>query len=185
MKDRGWTEGLIKQFLGPPDSTYTNPHYRSSPPARLYLVVRVEQAEQVSAFLDAKGKAQVRRARGQAIAARKVEAMQAWVAALQIMVPRFDAERLCQQACAHYTRRSFLRATPADDQAFLQRITVNYLRHEMTDYEALLEQTFGRVGADEAHLGVARRVFAAIAEAYPGLADECARQVQRRLGPGF
>ena len=37
LKDRGWTDSLIRKFLSEADKTRTNPHYRSGPPMRLYV----------------------------------------------------------------------------------------------------------------------------------------------------
>ncbi len=50
------------------------------------------------------------------------------------------------------------------------------MRHQGTSYERQLEQLFGTVGADAGRARVKARVLQAIAEAYPSLASECARQ---------
>jgi hypothetical protein len=49
LKDRRWTDSMIKTLLGQPDETATNPIYKSGPPMRLYLLERVEQTEQTTA----------------------------------------------------------------------------------------------------------------------------------------
>jgi len=59
---------------------------------------------------------------------------------------------------------------------FLHRITVNYLRHELTGYEAVLGSLRGLIGRAEASQLIRGRILAAIAEAYPWLAGECRRQ---------
>lgn len=46
----------------------------------------------------------------------------------------------------------------------------------MTRYEEELERIFGKVGVNEAYLDLRSKIFDAIAEAYPDLADECHRQ---------
>jgi hypothetical protein len=45
LKARGWTETLIRQYLGAPDSSCPNPYYRSAAPMRLYARARVEAVE--------------------------------------------------------------------------------------------------------------------------------------------
>ena len=35
LKARGWTDALVKQFLGEPDATRPNPHYRKAAPNAL------------------------------------------------------------------------------------------------------------------------------------------------------
>lgn len=45
--ERGWTKWLIREHLGEPDAEAPNPHYRwAGAPMRLYLLSRVEQAEE-------------------------------------------------------------------------------------------------------------------------------------------
>jgi hypothetical protein len=59
---------------------------------------------------------------------------------------------------------------------FLDRITVNYVRHELTAYDRQLEDVVGRVGVQEAVRTIRRMVYATIAATYPRLAAECERQ---------
>jgi hypothetical protein len=65
-------------------------------------------------------------------------------------------------------------------QDFLDRIAVNFLRHRMTDYDAMLRERFGLAGVDDAARIIRRRVLAAIAAAYPELRAECERQESTR-----
>jgi hypothetical protein len=58
----------------------------------------------------------------------------------------------------------------------LQRWAVNYLRQVETDYDWLLDSVTGRVGVAEARRLIRERVLNAIAEQYPSLGAECARQ---------
>jgi hypothetical protein len=64
---------------------------------------------------------------------------------------------------------------------FLERITVNFIRHNLTAYDRALEEVAGRVGIASAVQGkdlLSHR--RAIGESYPALADECSRQLMRR-----
>jgi hypothetical protein len=117
----------------------------------------------------------------------KMQKMVQYVAALQITVPVIDHDVLTQRACEHYNWRQAERAerhgdwdwhsaTPQSDGFFLERITVNYLRHVHSRYESELATIFGRVGVREGYLALAEKVYTAIAAAYPHLAGECARQ---------
>jgi len=92
-----------------------------------------------------------------------------------------------RDACAHYNALQLARgnydydqATPDSDPAFLERIAVNYLRHELSDYEPELAKLFGQVGRADASSVVRKRVYNAIADAYPDLASECSRQLRDR-----
>lgn len=104
-------------------------------------------------------------------------------------------EEVIQRACNSYNaykeeqafRTGFYdwqRATPGLDTAFLDRITVNYLRHELSHYEVELTRIFGKVGKEEAYVHLNSKVYAAIAALYPKLASECERQAERKGGWG-
>lgn len=185
LRERGWTDTMINRFLGEPDKLAPNPHYKCAAPRRLYLESRVVDAESSGLFRMAKRKAQARqRAAGKAVATkRKLTAAQ--VEAIAISVPRLTSDALVRRACDHYNWRKADReidapaASPSSDRGFLDRITVNYLRHRLTEYEAHLHKTSGRVGASDAYVTIKAKVLEAIAAAYPDLADECRRQISQ------
>jgi hypothetical protein len=190
LHQRGWTESLIQRFLPEPDDKRENPHYRSGPPMRRYRRERVEAIEQTAEFRAALEKTKKR----QQAAARGIETkqdrMDEYLDTITIKVPMLDRDELIRRACEHYNRQqeereregrhaSDLLATPDSADAFLKRIAVNYLRH-CTAYDRELDQIAGKVGRDLAYQELSRMVFAAIAEAYPWLADECRRQRDER-----
>ena len=61
---------------------------------------------------------------------------------------------------------------PAD----LQRWAVNYLRHQETNYDAILLESFDPASAAY-NFEIKRSVLRAIGKAYPELRDECSRQL--------
>ncbi|MEU9285321.1 hypothetical protein AB0D57_11485 [Streptomyces sp. NPDC048275] len=73
------------------------------------------------------------------------------------------------------------------DRTSLAPWKVDYLRHRLIHYEQLLDGLPGRgrtSGRAEAVALLRRRIYAAIGEAHPNLAQECARQVRDQgLGP--
>lgn len=50
LRDRGWTEGMIRDMLGDPDLCVDNPHYKSAAPMRLWRLQRAEAAEATEEF---------------------------------------------------------------------------------------------------------------------------------------
>lgn len=50
LKARGWTEAQIRDILGEPDHTVTNPHYGSAAPMQLFSLRRVQAAERKGAW---------------------------------------------------------------------------------------------------------------------------------------
>jgi len=185
LKARGWTDALVTRFLGEPDELVPNPHYKSAAPMRLYYLDRVVIAETTDDFKAAQVKAKARSDTGKAVAdAKRVETMRQ-IDAFEFKVPLLEKEALIDRACHHYNRLWRDRgeydkaASPASDPTFLERITVNYLRHACSKYERQLERQFGKIGADDARLAVKKKVLATIAEQYPDLATECHRQAER------
>ena len=60
LKQRGWTESMIKKILGNEDASKDNPMYKSAPPMKLYLMKRVIDAEATDEFIKRKIKAESR-----------------------------------------------------------------------------------------------------------------------------
>jgi hypothetical protein len=181
LEKRGWTKALIKRILGDPDEVKLNPYRRSGPRMRLYETKRVEQAEASPEFLEAQEKRKPKREAAQKGLATKKQKIADYVKKVKIKVPKLPKKELIQQACQDYNARSKGDnwASEHADQEFLERISVNYLRHCLTSYEDELRKIAGRVNADEAYLELKEKVLDAIAKRYKWLGDECCLQVER------
>jgi len=73
-------------------------------------------------------------------------------------------------------------ASEQSDPAFLQRITVNPIRHHLSAYDKHLEEVAGRMGVDKATALIRQGVYAEIACIYAEYAEECKRQIRCRQG---
>lgn len=188
LRVRGWTEAMVQHLLGEPDQRIVNPYYRTAAPMRLYRAARVLAAEQSPDFADRAAKAATRSARGKAIAEKKAQALLEQIAGMPVSVRNVAPDALQQGAIRSYNDRQrrrdwdFVPATETSDTGFLERIMVNYVRHQLTAYDRRLEEVAGQIGVIRAIAAIRERIYAAIAEAYPHLAQECARQLARRLG---
>lgn len=188
LKARGWTESLINKHLEPQDKTRTNPRYSSSAPMLLWLLERVERAEASEEFKAAQEGRASRRAAAQRAVETKRARVRTWLDALKVSVPKMGMKKLVLRACDSYNAMRSARflvsgylSDPADensDQDFLDRICVNYLRHELTCYERHLGEIAGKVGATDSYLELKDKVLDAIAEAYSELGVECLKQSQ-------
>lgn len=76
LKERGWTEAMIRDLLGDPDLLVDNPHYKKSGQWRLWRLQRAEAIEATAEFTARKERA----ARSQAAAAKAVETKKIWKA---------------------------------------------------------------------------------------------------------
>jgi len=147
--------------------------------------------------------------RGRAAVARRRREVLARILAEPIDVPRMDAGELAQRAVEHRARRETgatastentsgtsgtasttgtastlgTPSPPRTDRASLDRWKVDYLRHRLSPYDELLEGLSRREGRGRAAALLRQRIHTAIAEAYPGLAEECERRIRdQRLG---
>ena len=174
--ERGWKRKAIRDLLDPPDKLTTNRYYKRGPAVRLYLLDRVVLLEQSQVFQATGKKSSVRSEATKKAAEKRRQALFEHVRQLSIPIPKLPRGELVTLACAAYNDlwedrgRFEKRASPRDDPAFLNRIAVNYLRHECSHYEDELDDLFGKVGASPAYVLLRRRIMVAIKEAYPELA---------------
>jgi hypothetical protein len=63
VKARGWTDTMVRDFLGEPDGSGPNPRYIGGPPLRLYLVERVEESEADGRWGERRATSEARRQR--------------------------------------------------------------------------------------------------------------------------
>ncbi|WP_405858303.1 hypothetical protein OG407_14750 [Streptomyces sp. NBC_01515] len=195
LRARGWTVGMVRQLLGEPDLLRVNPHFRAAPRIRLYCVERVEAAERSEEFRAVAAAAARRSAAARVAARRRRREVLARIAAEPIDVPRLAPQKLAALAVEHrdrrdgeraYERRGTLpdgaavRGGSADVADVPDRWKVDYLLHRLARHDELLNGLHGGAGWVAAEELLRRRVYAAITEAYPLLAQEC----ERRLSGG-
>jgi hypothetical protein len=188
LEARGWTKSLIKKFLPKPDSI-KNFRYGCQ---YFYGHLHVGEIEALDEFKQLQQKALRRRESGIAAAEkRKLEYLDYLKNKMPVRVQPVELDKLLLDAIesynAHRARRWERRnwdedfysppATKDSDESFLQRITVNYIRHNLTRYDALLSSQKGKMAKQDAIEIVQRRVFEAIIGTYPEYRDECERQM--------
>jgi len=181
LKARGWTDTQIKKFLGAPDWNEVNPMYKCAAPVCNYHDERVAAVEASAEFIESREKGARRRAGAAQAVETKKQKMQNFLDRLVVVVPEIGEDELTRRACDSYNAFTDggLYASPHSDSGFLARITVNYLRHQLSCYEETLDEITGRVGAGGAYLDVKDKVLNAIGDTYPNLYDECNRQSDR------
>ena len=184
LRERGWTGSILNRFMPEPDKLKDNPHYKSGPQMRLHLQSRAEKIETTSEFEAAKNKAESRSRIGKEVAKKKKAELIVEVKDLPIRVK--IVPNLTTRAISHYNKRLESDnfdgdlATSTSDEKFLNRIQVNYIRHRLTRYDFALKGMAGRIGTAAACIIIREKVYDAIADAYPGLKEECLRQKMDR-----
>lgn len=147
LKERGWTPTMVKQFLGGPD-LITSLNSSGTRVFHQFFAERVEQAEQSEEFSKRHEAAAARSQCGKAITDQQAEEVKAtvrqWVQNLSIHPPR-SLGVLKEEAIAHqdrlYDQREQWDYSAADaDPETIDRWCRNYLRHQCTNYDKLLDR---------------------------------------------
>jgi hypothetical protein len=183
LKARGWTPKLIGRFLGEPERTVPNPHYRSAAPMRLWSLEAVLRAEQDPAFQEALVQAQRRKEAARKGALRRRELTLELARELPIEIERIPPDELLQIVQEDYFAYEgrWVEFKPwGKPDPLRDRLCVNYLRHQATEYDLHLETLQGKTGIAEAYLVLWERIMRAIEEAYPELRAEVRRQYRER-----
>lgn len=196
LRNRHWTPKQLA-LLPAPEKTESNPVRETAPPTQLWLDATVARVERSSAF-----KALVRtpeiiarqRASAQKAADTQRAAAMAAVDAISLKVRTMGDDTVRKHAIHAFNERADVLygergthvgpATADSDPAFLDRITVDYIRYRLTKYDRHHRDLDGRFGHVAARELMKDRVFDAIAEAYPRWSAEAVRQRDERR-PGF
>lgn len=194
LKTRGWTDKAIDLFLKTHDKEANNPIFRTASPMKLYLTERVEKVEHTKEFQNFQTKNKSKKEGSQKAVETKKKNLLNEINNWKITLENKDMEVIKKNAIYSYNQfkqeRSdeseegnydFIPANSKSDKVFLNRIMVNYLRHNLSNYDDKLEEIFGKVGKVEAYCIINKKIYSKIAEVYPTLQDECDNQLMRKL----
>jgi restriction system protein len=187
LKKRGWSKGLREALLGPPDQTAPNPVFRSKAPVKLWDQSRVEKAEKHPKFIAHQHRRDGYSSSAKAVAERKRQELLDKVDAIDIDVRRWPLEKLYRAAILEWEqmgmeRGDYERYGADADESTKNRWAVNYIRHNLgySTQDVVLYR--GQTGINEAKATLERKMYDAIAEAYPALADAAHNQAERLWG---
>nr|DAO34978.1 MAG TPA: DNA repair protein RAD14/DNA Complex excision repair DNA damage [Caudoviricetes sp.] len=184
VKSYGFTDKLIRELLPEPELV-TNPHYRSGPKMKLWDASVVESAMKTEIFVAEMEKRNKRREAAKKAVQTKTSKLQLQVDEFikSVKISRIPLERLRSAAIRDKQKWYDLNgiydkfAEDADDST-VKRWMVNYIRHNMVEYDQEIDDMKGKTGKSllyfELHNGVLHR----ISEVYPELEDECLRQIK-------
>lgn len=177
-----FTDSLLKKWLGEPDSIVANPHYGSAAPMRLHRIGKIlllrtlPDVEQDLAKIADKRESRSETAK---IAARAKR--DAWIAAFNKtkVSYHFPKTYAAAEKAARERGGQGVAEWSDTDIATRHRWTVNMLRHEFTNYDAILALALppGMAG-QQCYYTVKCRILQKIADRFPELNAEVSRQMQ-------
>lgn len=185
LKSFGFTAKMIETMLSEP-VLKDNPHYRCAAPMKLWLIAEVDAVMQTDAFKEAVEKRANRRNGAQKAVETKKNKLHEQIQEQinRIAVTVLDMQTLRQQTIADkyewYAMSWDYYGTISDvanaDKATMQRWMVNYVRHNLMEYDDTLYEMSGKVGYRDEYYVYKYAVLDKIADAYPKLKGECHRQ---------
>ena len=181
---RKWTERLIKKYMPVPDEIRNNPHYGRASEMKLYKISRVESIEKNEQFLIDFQKTILRRKSSLKMVETKKDNLLIQISELPISVEFIPRNELVPLVIDDYNDRNYYKdyLTLRDlDQSKLERLTVNYIRHQLTSYDQCLGLIFSKVGKKEGYRLLIERIYNCISESYPELTRECTLQFRRKF----
>lgn len=189
LKERDWTETLIKKYLKD-ETIYEFPGKYRCQPQKCYLKSVVEKIEELETFKQDLEKAQKRSARMLEVAETKREKnIKDLKNHLQsIKIKDLDDQKLIKQTMQakknwySYTEQYEYESVSADsvDKDTLERWIVNYIRHNLTSYDKYLEKVIkGKIGSAEMYSILKKDILYKIAEKYPKYKQACQKQIEK------
>lgn len=181
LKTMGWTDGLIKEFLLEPDKIKPNPRYKSASPMKLYFKNKILGIMLTDEFKESFNRSSKRKVAAEKSVTTKLLNTQEEVSKIDFNIPVMNEETLIRNAIYHYrglkeSRSNYesivdvkeLLSMPRSNP-FIQRITKNYIRHCLIDYESILSYLSGRVGFSSAYKTIKDSIDKRIENTYPFL----------------
>jgi hypothetical protein len=155
---------------------------------KLYSIQKVKNLEDTELFAELRTKSEKRKASARKAVKTKRNKIIDYIKSLRIEIPKLPLNKLDEKSieqynnfesykCSNYNNYEpkFISKNSIDTE-FLKRIEVNFIRHQLSDYEQRLESIFGKVGKSEAYVLLKNKILEAIAEQYPSLTEECQKQ---------
>lgn len=175
IKERRWTKKLIEKYLPEPCELKENPFYKSAAPMKLYLIEKIIEIEKDERFKEDFKKAKKRSATAKKIVEKKEMETIDLINNITINIENIDEEIIKANAIFNYEMWNDCIVYNADEN-FYNRIMVNYIRHNLTKYDDVIESLFRKVGKQKAYILLKNKTLDKIAEKYSLLKDECERQ---------
>lgn len=188
----GWTKSLISEFL-PEPILKKNPHYSSAAQMKLWEEKTVEDIMKTKEFQQAMEKATRRKkSANMAVDTKRnnmFRSIEDFIESIKIEVLSDDElrSRTLQKKQQWYDSHPYYLEDYLDeeivenayeaDEDTLVRWIVNYIRHNLIDYDYFLYKIHGKIGSIGMYSEIKAGVLRKIAVAYPKYKEECERQI--------
>jgi len=166
LKERGWTDSIIKKMNLLPDKSTKNPRYNKAAPMKLYLVSKIEELEKSEQFCNLITKSQSRKKGAEKAVETKIAKLYKYVETVPIEIEFVPEPQVTIDAINAYNdwhdfdlNNCINPASLNSDELFLMRIRGNYIRHNLTNYDEILAVLKGHTGIKEVYPDLKRKVM--------------------------
>lgn len=179
---RNWTRSIINKLIEP-EYTEEYKQYGKRCIAKYYLKTKIEEIESTKEFKTLLKKAAKRSSTQKKSVSKKKRELLRYIKTIKIEILKLSKEDLLFSAIQSYNdynsqKFTFVPATENSDIEFLNRIQVNYLRHN-SQYHEELDNLFGKVGTFDGYLLLKKRILREIGKKYKYLKEETQSQINR------
>jgi hypothetical protein len=177
---RKWTESLILKYLPKPDLIKNNSQFRGTSEMKLYKVSRIDEIEKCEMFFIDFQKTILRRERSKKMVNTKTDNLLNNISKISILVEEYNRQELIKMVIDSYNQRNNHKEPISQretDQATMERLMVNYIRHQLTSYDYILMELYSKTGKEQAYKLLNEKIYKSIGEVYPYLIEECALQI--------
>lgn len=186
----GFSDKMIEKYLTLCDKEVCNPYYANAASMKLFSVSRVEkllELEEVKKELEDRVKKQetIKKSNNKS-KETKINNIIKYVSELNIDIGIImEREKLTNLAINSYNDFNLSKgydnfASKYADDDFLNRITVNFIRHNITNYECLLDEVFSKAYKNYGIELIRKKIYNLIGSNYPWLKEECNKQFEAR-----
>lgn len=177
LKQRGWTDAMIKHFAPQPIRFEINPNYRSAAEVPVYNekeIIKIEESDIFKEYIN-KNKKRKEGAK-KAVLTRKERTIDQTLELINNIKPpkRLDINHLIRQAIRNF--KEYQQYTgeyySEDPREFFvcKRTLCNYIRHNMMpNYDEECWNSYGKVGSCEAYEMYKKAIMESIWSVYPEL----------------
>lgn len=174
---RGWTEKSITELL-PEPQLVENPHYKSAAKMKLWDLKIVEKKEKTKKFKEyAKKKAKRSQVMKKVASKKRKEIIEEAkkfdinverISMFELKYKTLEAKKNWYDFTEQYDRASSVFGA---DKETIKRWEINYIRHNLTNYDLELEKLYRKVGKADAYINYKGILMKKIYEVYPELKE--------------
>lgn len=180
IEKRGWTKSMIgKLTMNLNVRIVDNPHYKCAPSMKLYCLKDIKRIEKTKRFKLLKEKADRRKESAKKSVETKIKNVVQLADNFSVTVQRIDLEELREETLASkqawydsqiLNRNNYdFRDAYSAPQEDVERWEVNFIRHNLSDYDEQLEILNGKMGKFVAYWHYKEKLANEMKRIYPEL----------------